>query len=90
MQELPNGDLIFARKGPPPEVPFGYVRDEKEPYVLRRIHEPCKYFERRLVKCGKCPHGRMKDYCTFWDGMVNRRVCIDCQGKPEPDVKITI
>ena len=83
MQELPNGDRMYPMKGPPPECPAWYVRDKNDPYVLRRVHLPCQYYERKIVKCTKCPAGRMKDYCNFWDGMVNRLVCIDCGSDPK-------
>lgn len=51
---LPDGTIMYAKRGPPPPVPEGYERAD-DPYVLRpKIPDcPLREADPRLLPCGK-------------------------------------
>lgn len=76
---LPNGDLIFGRKGDPPadNIP-NYERDDKDPYLFHLIMDPCVHRESRVTiqSCGKA---RCAMWCQLFKREVSAYYCADCE-----------
>lgn len=67
---MPNGDLVFPRKGhPPPDNISNYERDPADPFIFHLMQEPCKHRESKFTisPCGKTK-------CSLWCNLLQREV----------------
>ncbi len=81
MKKLPNGDIVFPKRGDPPDCPDGYYRDKGDPFKFHLdvpdcLHREIKTFIKPCKKIGLCM------WCTHFAKEVNSIVCNDC---PIPD-----
>lgn len=78
MNTLPNGDIIYPQRGPPPKnEPPGYTRDQNNPYLFHMDYDDCIHRkERRFVQ----PCGRVKrsDWCELKGRVVTPLFCSSC------------
>jgi Rad3-related DNA helicase len=81
MRKLPNGDIVFPKKGDPPPCPDGYYRDKGNPFLFHLDVPDCPHREMKtyVKPCGKLGCYMM---CNHFAKEVNSVVCNDC---PIPD-----
>ncbi len=53
----PDGSIEYEKAAPEPPVPEGYVRDERDPYVLRPVWSSCLY---RMYRVQRLDDGLLK------------------------------
>ncbi len=78
MRVLPNGDIVFPKRGSPPRDIPGYVRDPGDPYVFNLDLESCEHrcFRHYLRPCGKTGTTM---YCNKFNKSITAQNCLDCE-----------
>ncbi len=77
---MPDGRLIFPKRGGPPRVPDGYDVDPQDPYVMIPQYEECT---KRTTIPTEMPCGKIhnRPWCKLHNCEATPMTCLDC-----PDV----
>lgn len=75
---LPNGDIVFKKRGKPPTSLPGYTRDKGDIYLFHLDTIDCSHREAltRQMPCGKY---RVVLNCRLLNKTVNQMFCNDCE-----------
>jgi hypothetical protein len=73
-----DGKIFAPRRGKPPAIPNGYIRDPADDYIFIPILAPCNARTEKLIKSKCCSKGKHYLYCKRTGKVIIYSRCQEC------------